>query len=63
MGSVNPEQAFSSILATNPDAKRAMDLINQYGNGDPKAAFMNYMSAQGKQAIGNDIIKRFGLNC
>ena len=62
MGSANPQQTFNSILENNPNAKQAMDLINQYGNGDPKAAFMNYMSAQGKQAIGNQIIQKLGLH-
>ena len=62
MGSVNPQQMFNNLLSTNQDAKKAMDLINQYGNGDPKSAFMNYMSAQGKQAVGEEIIKKFGLN-
>lgn len=59
--SANPQQMFSQMLASNPNAKNAMDLINQYGNGDPKAAFMNYMSAQGKQAVGQAIMQRFGL--
>jgi len=61
MGSINPQQAFSNLLATNKDAKNAMDLINQYGNGDPKTAFMNYMNSQGKQALGQQLMQRFGL--
>lgn len=61
MGSINPQQAFSNLLSTNKDAKNAMDLINQYGNGDPKTAFMNYMNSQGKQALGRQLMQRFGL--
>lgn len=49
------------MLAGNKDAQNAMNLINQYGNGDPKAAFMNYMNSQGKQQIGQQIMQQFGL--
>lgn len=59
--SVDPQQAFNQVLNASPDAKSAMDLINQYGNGDPKAAFMNYMSATGKQNIGQQIMQKLGL--
>ena len=52
---------FNQMISSNPNAKTAMDLINQYGNGDPRTAFMNYMSAQGKQAIGQSIMQKFGL--
>lgn len=61
MGSVNPQQAFNNLLANNKDAQNAMNLINQYGNGDPKAAFMNYMNSQGKQTLGQQIMQKFGL--
>lgn len=59
--SVDPQQAFNQVLNASPDAKRAMDLINQYGNGDPKVAFMNYMSATGKQDLGQQIKQKLGL--
>lgn len=49
------------MLSQNADARKAMDMINQYGNGDPKTAFMNYMNGQGKQAMGQMIMQRFGL--
>jgi len=39
-----------------------MNLIQQYGNGDPKAAFMNYAAQQGKNAIAQQIMQRLGLN-
>lgn len=61
MSSVNPQQAFNQVLSASPDAKNAMDLINQYGNGDPKAAFMNYAAATGKQDIAQQIQQKLGL--
>ena len=62
MSSVNPQQAFNQVLSASPDAKNAMDLINQYGNGDPKAAFMNYAASTGKQSIAQQIMQKFGLS-
>ena len=61
LNSVNPKQAFDNIISNNKDAKNAMDLINQYGNGDPKAAFINYANATGKQSIAKQIAEKFGL--
>lgn len=61
MSSADPKQAFNQVLSASPDAKNAMDLINQYGNGDPKAAFMNYASATGKQSLGQSILQKLGL--
>ncbi len=61
LSSVNPQQQFSNMVAGNKDAQNAMNIINQYGNGDPKAAFMNYMAAQGKQQIGQGIMQQLGL--
>lgn len=49
------------MLNSNQDAKNAMDIVNQYGNGDPKAAFMNYMNQMGMQGIGQQIMQKFGL--
>lgn len=49
------------MLNSNPDAQTAMNIVNQYGNGDPKAAFMNYMNQMGKQNIGQQIMQKFGL--
>lgn len=61
LSSVNPQQTFNQILSSNQQAQNAMNLINQYGNGDPKAAFMNYMNSTGKQSIGQQIIQKLGL--
>ena len=57
----NPKQTFEQILNSNQEAKNAMDLINQYGNGDPKAAFQNYAVSTGKQSWGQQIKDKFGL--
>ena len=62
MSSVDPQQAFNQVLSSSPDAKNAMDLINQYGNGDPKVAFMNYAAATGKQSLGQQIMQKLGLS-
>ena len=61
LNSVNPKQTFEQILNSNQEAKNAMDLINQYGNGDPKAAFQNYAVSTGKQSWGQQIKDKFGL--
>lgn len=61
MSSADPQQAFNQILNSSPDAKNAMDLINQYGNGDPKTAFMNYAAATGKQSFAQTILQKLGL--
>lgn len=62
MGAANPQQMFQQMVSSNPDAQSALNIVNQYGNGDPKAAFINYMNQQGKQAIGQQIMQKFGLN-
>ena len=62
MSSVNPQTMFDSMIKQNPEAKQAMDMINQYGNGDPKTAFMTIMNATGKQALGQEIMRKFGLS-
>ena len=62
LSSVNPQETFNQILANNEQAKSAMDKINQYGNGDPRAAFMNYMKCTGQQNLGQQIIQKLGLS-
>ena len=61
LGSQDATQAFNQMLASSPEAQKAMELINQYGNGDPKAALANYAAAQGQQAAAQQIIQRMGL--
>lgn len=61
MNSANPQAAFQQMLNSSPDCKNAMNLINQYGNGDPKQAFLNYASQTGKQGIAQQILSKLGL--
>lgn len=58
---VNPQQQFNNMVAGNKDAQNAMNIINQYGNGDPKAAFLNYASQMGKDSLAKSIMSRLGL--
>lgn len=61
MSSADPQKAFNQVLDSSPDAKKAMDLINEYGNGDPKQAFMNYAVSNGKQSFAQSILQKMGL--
>jgi hypothetical protein len=61
MRSSNPQAAFQQMLDSSPDCKNAMNLINQYGNGDPKQAFLNYASQTGKSGIAQQILQKLGL--
>lgn len=62
INSANPQQTFNLILQKSPEAKQAMDLINQYGNGDPKQAFANYASQTGRQSLAQQISQKLGLS-
>ena len=61
MQSSNPQAAFQQMLNSSADCKNAMNLINQYGNGDPKQAFLNYASQTGKTGIAQQILQKLGL--
>ena len=61
LSSANPQQAFQQVLQQNPEAQNAMNLINQYGNGDPKQAFLNYASQTGKSGLAQQILQKLGL--
>ena len=61
MQSANPEAAFQQMLDSSADCKNAMNLINQYGNGDPRQAFLNYASQTGKTGLAQQILQRLGL--
>ena len=61
MCSSNPQAAFQQMLNSSPDCKNAMNLIQQYGNGDPRQAFMNYASQTGKLGIAQQILSKLGL--
>lgn len=61
MGSSDPKAAFEQMISGSPEAQNAMQLINQYGNGDFKTAFMNYAAAQGKTALAQQLMAQFHL--
>lgn len=61
MNSADPKQTFKQVVSNIDNGQEAMDLINQYGNGDPKTAFMNYAAKQGKTALAQQIMQRLGL--
>lgn len=61
MSASNPQAAFQQMLDSSPDCKNAMNLIQQYGNGDPRQAFMNYASKTGKAGIAQQILSKLGL--
>lgn len=61
MGSANPQAAFQQMIDSSPDCKNAMNLINQYGNGDPRQAFLNYAAQTGKSGIAQQILSKLGL--
>ena len=61
MNSMNPQQTFNQVLGNTKEGQDAMNLIRQYGNGDPRQAFLNYASAMGKQSLGQQIMQKLGL--
>lgn len=61
MNSSNPNAAFQQMLNNSPDCKNAMNLIQQYGNGDPRQAFLNYAAQTGKSGIAQQILSKLGL--
>lgn len=60
--SANPQATFNKLVSQNPNLKSGIDIINQYGNGDPRAAFFNYAKSVGKDAIASKILSNLGLN-
>lgn len=61
LGSQDPAAAFQQILKSSPEAQNAMNIIYQYGNGNPETAFANYAAASGRQAIAQPILQKLGL--
>lgn len=61
MNSVDPKQTFNQMVNNIEGGQNAMDLIKQYGNGDPKAAFMNYAAQMGKNNLAQQIMQRMNL--
>ena len=62
MSSANPQATFQQVLQQSPDAAKAMQMINQYGNGNPQQAFLNYANQTGKQELAKQILQKLGLN-
>ena len=61
MNSANPTASFQQMLNASPECKNAMNLIQQYGNGDPRQAFLNYAAQTGKSGIAQQILSKLGL--
>ena len=61
MGSMNPKAEFDNLCATNPDAKNALEIVQKYGNGDPRTAFMNYAKEKAETSFANNIMNMLGL--
>jgi hypothetical protein len=62
LGATNPQQSFNQMLQSSQDAQNAMNIINQYGNGDPKAAFLSYAQQKGQSVIAQQIMQKLGLS-
>lgn len=61
MSSANPNQTFNQMVSSIDGGQDAIAKIKEYGNGDPKAAFMNYAAKNGKSALAQQILQRMGL--
>lgn len=61
MGSSDKNAAFNQILSASPEAQQVMQWIQQYGNGDPKAGMLNWAAANGRSALAQELIQKFGL--
>lgn len=61
MNSADPNKTFSQVVSNIQGGQDALNLIKQYGNGDPKTAFINYASQQGKTVMAQQIMQRMGL--
>lgn len=62
MGSSNPTQTFNQVVNNIRGGQDALNKIKEYGNGDPKTAFMNFAAQQGKNALAQQIMQGLGLN-
>ena len=62
MSSANPNQTFNQMVSKIDGGQNVMNLIQQYGNGDPRTAFMNYAAQNGKNAMAQQILSRLGLS-
>lgn len=62
LSSPDSKAIFDAYVSQHKEAQDAIGIINEYGNGDPKTAFMNYMASKGKETIGKQIMSRLGLS-
>ena len=62
MKSGDPKATFNQVVNNIQGGQNALDLIQQYGNGDPKTAFMNYAAQQGRNALAQQIMSGMGLS-
>lgn len=62
MRSGDPKATFNQVVNNIQGGQNALDLIQQYGNGDPKTAFMNYAAQQGRNALAQQIMSGMGLS-
>ena len=62
LSSVDPQASFNKIIDSSQDAKNAWEIIQKYGNGDPKVAFQNYAAEKGKQSFAQQILAKLGLS-
>ena len=60
LGSENPLNTFQQFVASSPDAQKAMEIVNKYGNGDFKTACLAYAAERGEQALAQQVIQKLG---
>ncbi len=61
MGSPDPNQTFNQLVGNINGGSEVLKQIQEYGNGDPKAAMINYAAAHGKTALAQQIIQSMHL--
>ena len=62
MSSADPKATFNQVVSNIQGGQKAMDIVNEYGNGDPKVAFANYATKMSKDAMAQQIMARMGLH-
>lgn len=61
MSSTDPQAELNKFLASSPNAQNAMNIVMQYGNGNPEAAFKNYVAQNGLGNLASTIQAQLGL--
>ena len=62
LSSADPNQTFTQMVNSIQGGQNALNLIQQYGNGDPKTAFMNFAAQNGKNVLAQQILQRMNLS-